>query len=123
MKSEKLIQSEKLKSPRHRSSGGGKSRIKFSSMLQVGIIVGVLAAPHTPRHGYPPILLAFIEKTASDEAHFSSVTFPAEATRGGRTIDAEQMVYPLAASHTTWNAFIEGNRSLRSGWQALITTS
>ena len=25
-------------------------------MLQVGIIVGALAAPHFPRHGYPPIL-------------------------------------------------------------------
>ena len=25
-------------------------------MLQVGIIVGALAAPHAPRHGYPPVL-------------------------------------------------------------------
>ncbi len=24
-------------------------------MLQVGIIVGTLAAPHAPRHGYPPV--------------------------------------------------------------------
>jgi hypothetical protein len=82
MKSEKLIQSKKLKSPGYRSSGGGKSRVKFSSMLQIRIIVGALAAPHSLRHGYPRILLAFIEKTASDEGHFSSVTFPAEATRG-----------------------------------------
>jgi hypothetical protein len=48
VQSEKLIQSEKLKSLRHWSSGGGKSRIKFSSMLQLGIIVGALAAPTPP---------------------------------------------------------------------------
>ena len=33
------------------------------------------------------------------------------------------MIYLQATSHAAWNAFIEGNRSLRSGWQALIMTS
>jgi len=60
--------------------GAGHQMARSVNFVAMGL-VGALAAPHTPRHGYPPILLAFIEKTASDEAHFSSVTFPAEATR------------------------------------------
>ena len=96
-------------------------------MLQVGIIVGALAAPHAPRHGVPSCSLyaggasdcevangvaaaslpwsqpsfalainnywLLLRRPASDKAHFSSVTFLAEATRTGNVIDVEHEVY------------------------------